>query len=69
MYNFICFKYRLFERHFSIFFYPCNKLHHNIFVLIRISLRGDRFALSSQIILIVFIILLINSEMYESTWK
>jgi len=34
-------------------------------VLIRISLRGDRFALSSQIILIVFIVLLINSEMYE----
>jgi len=33
--------------------------------LARISLRGDRFALSSQIILIVFIFLLINSELYE----
>jgi len=30
-----------------------------------ISLRWDRFALSSQIILIVFITLLINSELYK----
>jgi len=46
-------------------FLNINETVERMYQLVRISLRGDRFALSSQINLIVFIILLINSEMYE----